>query len=462
MAVTGILGKKIGMTQVFDEKGDVHPITVLQAGPCVITQLKTAAKDGYDAAQIGLVEFVKASRMTKAQNGHLAKTEAPPVRADQGSGYRSCRRWRAGDQSRRPRAGGHFQSDAKFVDVMRHLEGPRVCGRGAQAPFRRRSQVARAHVPGAGLHRRFELSVAGVSRSAHAWPHGNVDQVTVRNLRIRGIDLDENLLMVEGAVPGPREGYVLISKAKAPPRERRGFAGSGTLDPLKAAKKAAMKRKRTGRPAIATCGAEDSSRLRRSRRKKKTMAKVDVVDLSGKKVGSLELADECLAPEQVNEALLWEAVKHYRASLRQGTAARPRTASWSPVRARSCGSRRARAGRVSDRCVRRCGGMAARCTGQPRSYEYAFPRKKLLGALRSALASKLADGKLTVVDSLEIKEGKTKLYARRWTSWTAKRTALLVENGKTLGQALLMGARNLEGRGAGAEQRGAPLRPAAL
>src|SRR5579884_2021063 len=79
MAVTGIIGKKIGMTQVFDEKGDVHPITVLQAGPCVITQLKSAAKDGYDAAQIGLVEFVKASALTKPQAGHLAKTEAPPV-----------------------------------------------------------------------------------------------------------------------------------------------------------------------------------------------------------------------------------------------------------------------------------------------------------------------------------------------------------------------------------------------
>ena len=80
MAVTGILGKKIGMTQVFDEKGDVHPITVLQAGPCVITQLKTRDKDGYEAAQIGLVEFVKASGITKPQAGHLAKTEAPPVK----------------------------------------------------------------------------------------------------------------------------------------------------------------------------------------------------------------------------------------------------------------------------------------------------------------------------------------------------------------------------------------------
>jgi len=68
--------------------------------------------------------------------------------------------------------------------------------------------------------------------------HMGAEKVTVRNLRIRGIDLDENLIMVEGAVPGPRDGYVLISKSKAPPRERRGFGGSGTVDPLKASKKA--------------------------------------------------------------------------------------------------------------------------------------------------------------------------------------------------------------------------------
>ncbi len=80
MAVTGILGKKIGMTQVFDERGEVHPITVLQAGPCVITQLKTLAKDGYDSAQIGLIEFVKGSKVNKAQTGHFAKSNVPPVK----------------------------------------------------------------------------------------------------------------------------------------------------------------------------------------------------------------------------------------------------------------------------------------------------------------------------------------------------------------------------------------------
>src|ERR1700712_3990697 len=80
MSVTGILGKKIGMTQVFDDRGDVHPVTVLKAGPCVITQLKTLAKDGYDAAQIGYVDFIKASKINKAMTGHFAKSNVPPVR----------------------------------------------------------------------------------------------------------------------------------------------------------------------------------------------------------------------------------------------------------------------------------------------------------------------------------------------------------------------------------------------
>src|SRR6202050_91921 len=78
--VTGILGKKVGMTQLFDSKGDVRPVTVLQAGPCVVTQHKLAVKDGYEAAQIGLVEFVKESRLTKPARGHLAKNNLSAVK----------------------------------------------------------------------------------------------------------------------------------------------------------------------------------------------------------------------------------------------------------------------------------------------------------------------------------------------------------------------------------------------
>src|SRR5499427_4404305 len=78
--VAGILGKKVGMTQLFDSKGDVRPATVLQAGPCVITQSKTEQKDGYVAAQIGLVEFVKEKRLTNPMKGHFAKHDLPPVK----------------------------------------------------------------------------------------------------------------------------------------------------------------------------------------------------------------------------------------------------------------------------------------------------------------------------------------------------------------------------------------------
>jgi len=242
MAVTGILGKKIGMTQVFDEKGDVHPITVLQAGPCVITQLKTLAHDGYDAAQIGLVEFVKAGRVTKAQAGHFAKTEAPPVKvikevaidaAADGDGAHT----KAGD-----RVLVDIFTDAKFVDVIGTSKGRGFAG------------VVRRHHFGGGPKSHGHMFQVQGSIGASSFPsrvfpgqrmpgHFGTDQVTVRNLRIRGIDLDENLLMVEGAVPGPRDGYVTITRAKAPPRERRGFAGSTTVDPLKASKKATAKRK---------------------------------------------------------------------------------------------------------------------------------------------------------------------------------------------------------------------------
>jgi len=241
MAVTGILGKKIGMTQVFDEKGDVHPITVLQAGPCVVTQLKTMAKDGYEAAQIGLVEFVKASKITKPLAGHLAKSEAPPVKL-----IREFNVEVAAEGSDGTKAGDRVLvdifSDAKFVDVIGTSKG-----RGFAGVVRRHKFAGgpKSH----GHMFQVQGSIGASSFPSRVFPgqrmpgHFGTDQVTVRNLRIRGIDLDENLLMVEGAVPGPRDGYVMISKAKAPPRERRGFAGSGTVDPLKASKKATAKRK---------------------------------------------------------------------------------------------------------------------------------------------------------------------------------------------------------------------------
>jgi large subunit ribosomal protein L4 len=175
------------------------------------------------------------------------------------------------------------------------------------------------------------------------------------------------------------------------------------------------------------------------------MANVDVVNLNGDKVGTLDLDDAVFGSDQVNEALLWEAVKHYRASLRQGTHAtknRKLVAGSGKKLWKQKGTGRARVGSVRSPLWRHGGTVHG---PQPRSYDYPFPRKKLLGALRSALAAKLADGKLTVVDSLEIKEAKSKLYRAALDKLGANRTVLLVENSKTLSQALLLGVRNLEG-----------------
>jgi large subunit ribosomal protein L4 len=175
------------------------------------------------------------------------------------------------------------------------------------------------------------------------------------------------------------------------------------------------------------------------------MANVDVLNLNGEKVGSIELADALFAPDQVNEALLWEAVKHYRASLRQGThktKSRTEVAGSGKKLWKQKGTGRARIGSVRSPLWRH--GYTVHGP-QPRSYEYAFPRKKLLGALRSALASKLADGKLTIVDTLELAEAKTKLYRAALDKLDVTRTALLVESGKTLSRSLLMGTRNLAG-----------------
>jgi large subunit ribosomal protein L3 len=236
MSVTGILGKKIGMTQVFDENGDVHPITVLQAGPCVITQLKTLVNDGYEAAQIGLVEFVKDKNVTRAQAGHFAKTEAPPVKVIKEVGLEIDEQGNVGAKAG-DRVLVSIFSDSKFVDVSGTSKGRGFSG-----------VVRRHHFAGGpkshGHMFQVQGSIGASSFPSRVFPgqrmpgHMGAEQVTVRNLRIRGIDLDENLLMVEGAVPGARQGYVLISKAKNPPRERRGFAEAGRFDPLKAAKKA--------------------------------------------------------------------------------------------------------------------------------------------------------------------------------------------------------------------------------
>jgi large subunit ribosomal protein L4 len=173
------------------------------------------------------------------------------------------------------------------------------------------------------------------------------------------------------------------------------------------------------------------------------MASIKVVDLGGKEVGTFEL-DEIFAAE-VNEPLLWEAVKHYRASLRQGTHAtknRKLVSGAGKKLWKQKGTGRARVGSIRTPLWRGGGTVHG---PQPRSYEYQFPRKKLLGALRSAIASKINDGKLTIVENFDVSEAKTKTYRTALDKLDAKKTALLVESSQQLNEKLYLGSRNLQG-----------------
>jgi large subunit ribosomal protein L4 len=171
------------------------------------------------------------------------------------------------------------------------------------------------------------------------------------------------------------------------------------------------------------------------------MAKIDVLNLEGKKVGSLELADEVFG--QVNEDLLYEAVKHYRAGQRAGTHAtknRKLVSGSGKKLWRQKGTGRARVGSIRSPLWRHGGTVHG---PQPRSYDFAFPRKKLMGALRSALAAKLADGKLIVVEDFELKAAKTKAFREMLDNLEVEKTAVLIEGAAN--ENLERSARNLDG-----------------
>jgi large subunit ribosomal protein L4 len=172
------------------------------------------------------------------------------------------------------------------------------------------------------------------------------------------------------------------------------------------------------------------------------MATIDVFNLSGEKTGTLELADEVFGA--VNEDLLWEAVKHYRAGQRAGTHAtknRKLVSGSGKKLWRQKGTGRARIGSIRSPLWRHGGTVHG---PQPRSYDYAFPRKKVLGALRSALAAKFADGKLTVVENFDLSAAKTKAMRAALEALKVESTALLVD-GTAENRNLELSARNLDG-----------------
>ncbi len=210
MAVNGILGIKLGMTQVFAEDGSVVPCTVLQAGPCVVVQRRTKTRDGYDAAQLGLVEFVKPQRINKPMTGHFKKAEVAPVRL--------VREFRIEDSKDETKPGDRVLVDSfapgEYVDVSGVSKGRGFAG-----------GVKRWHYRGGdathgSMFHRAPGSIGGSSFPSRVWKgqhfpgHMGNARVTARNLRVVKIDAEENLLLVCGSVPGHNGAYISIRKTK--------------------------------------------------------------------------------------------------------------------------------------------------------------------------------------------------------------------------------------------------------
>ena len=211
MAVNGILVIKLGMTQVFGDDGTVVPCTVLQAGPCVVVQKCTRQKDGYDAVQLGLVEFIKPQRVNKPMTGHLKKAGQPPLRF--------LREVRLEESTEDTKVGDRVLVDGfapgEFVDVIGVSKG-----RGFQGGVKRWHYRGGDATHGSMFHRA-PGSIGGSSFPSRVWPgqhfpgHMGSQRVTAKNLRVVKIDAEENLMLVCGSVPGPNGAYIMIHKAKS-------------------------------------------------------------------------------------------------------------------------------------------------------------------------------------------------------------------------------------------------------
>jgi len=210
--IEGLIGKKVGMTQIFEDNGRVRPVTVLQAGPCVVVQRKTDEKDGYRAVQLGLVDPKAAKLANKPMRGHHQKADVPPTR---------LRREFAIDESAELKPGDSvlvniFEGVAK-VDVIGTSKG-----KGFQGVMRRHGFSGGRATHGSMFHR------APGSIGQAAYPakvlrgmkgpgqHGNT-RVTAKNLRVVRIDAEKNLMLVEGSVPGHNGSMLLIRRSKGQP-----------------------------------------------------------------------------------------------------------------------------------------------------------------------------------------------------------------------------------------------------
>ena len=207
--VTGIIGRKVGMTQVFDADGTVHPATVIKAGPCVVVQAKTAQTDGYEAVQLGLVEE-KPAKTNKPTAGHFKLANVPPTRVR--------------GEVKQVAGGDPLKAGDQVIVTSVFNSGDRVDvigtsrGKGYQGVVKRHHFGGGAATHGSMFHRApgsigassFPSRVVKGMRAAGRMGGG---RVTIHNLKLLRVDAENNLLIVEGSVPGAQESYVTVRKA---------------------------------------------------------------------------------------------------------------------------------------------------------------------------------------------------------------------------------------------------------
>jgi large subunit ribosomal protein L3 len=219
MAVEGIIGRKVGMTQVYTDDGRAIPVTVLQAGPCVVVQRK-GQKDGYSAVQLGLVEDRKVKRVTKAMKGHFDKAGLPPVKV--------LREFRVGGEDE-VKVGDKVSVEQFAPGDLVHVVATSK-GKGFQGVVKRHHFRGGAATHGSMFHR----APGGIGASAYpsrvikgmkAAGHMGSDRVTVRNVTVVRVDAANNTLLLRGAVPGAGGTYVVIRKAEKAPKKARTAKG---------------------------------------------------------------------------------------------------------------------------------------------------------------------------------------------------------------------------------------------
>ncbi|MEG0979009.1 MAG: 50S ribosomal protein L3 [Oscillospiraceae bacterium] len=201
----GLIGKKIGMTQLFDEKGNVIPVTVIEAGPCAVTQKKTVDNDGYSAVQIGFGD-VKAQRVNKPQKGHFAKSDVAPKKVLKEFRLKDCDGINVGDILK----ADTFAVGDK-IDVAGTSKGKGTAGAIKRWNF---SRLKESH--GTGPCARHAGSLGACSDPSRVFKgkklagHLGAERVTIQNLDVVKVDAENNLIAVKGAIPGPKGGIVVL------------------------------------------------------------------------------------------------------------------------------------------------------------------------------------------------------------------------------------------------------------